>query len=652
MREEISGLDLIALERELKVLEGGRLDKIYQRGRELIVHFYVPGDKKYRLFLSSGKVFLSKYKRDVPEKPPNFCMFLRKYLSGKNVQKIRQKGFDRILEIHTEKYTLICELFGDGNFILVNKDMEILAALESREWKNRSIYKGEKYQYPEPALNPESLDPKSLSKIKKINKEIVRVLASEIGLGGTYAEEVLFRSSIEKDKNCQNLEEDELKEILDKIRGVISILKSGDLEPLVYYKNGEPQAVAPFRLKKYWNLEEEKYQSFSKAVDEFFTKREKAKVRKREEEKFQEKLGKLERMKEEQEEKLKGLKRAVEENKEKADMIYRNYSLIENLIDTLKKAQKKFDNDKILKKLEEEKDKGVPEAEAIEDLKINEQQVVIDIGKNIVIDFDMNVEKNAEKYYEKSKKSKKKIEGAEKSLKETKEKIKELKENKEDIDISKKFKDKEKAKKEKKWYEKFRWFFSSDNFLIIGGRGATTNDIIVKKYAEDKDVLFHADTRGAPFFVIKTQGEGSEEVPEGTIKEAAQASASYSSAWKKGLGNMDVYWIKPEQAVKVPGLPKGAFQIQGERTYLRNTEISAAVGAFKRENNLIAMGGPLSAVKSRCPHYVVLKNGKEKKSNVAKEVKDSLENSTQGKFDLDSIVRALPPDQCEIKEKH
>lgn len=653
MRDEISGLDLVALERELKVLEGGRIDKIYQKGRDLIIHFYVPGDKKYRFFLSSGRAFLTAYKRDMPEKPPNFCMFLRKHLSGRNVTKVRQKGFDRILEIHTEKYKLVCEVFGDGNFILVNKeDQEILAALETREWKDRSIYRGEEYKYPEPGLDIQDLDLERFSRIRNTEREVVRVLASEIGLGGTYAEEALYRSAIVKDKSSQKLRDEEIKDLFQEMKGIVSELQEGDLNPCIYYRDKKPVAVAPIELEKYEELEKKEFESFSTALDNYFTEREKARYREEREKKFKEKMDKLKRMKEEQERKLEGLKEAVDDNKEKADLIYRNYSLIEDLIETLKKAQKKFDDEELKERLEKEKERGVPEAEAIENLNLHEQQVVVDIGKNVVIDFDIGVEKNAEKYYEKSKSSRKKIEGAKDSLEDTKRKIENLKENKEDIDVSQKFKNKEEAKKKKKWYDKFRWFYSSDGYLVIGGRGATTNDMVIKKYAENNDMVFHADTRGAPFVVIKTEGEEPENVPESTIKEAAQAAASYSSAWKKGLGNIDVYWIKPDQTVKVPGLPKGSFQIQGDRNYRRSTEISASIGTYERGGTLVPMGGPTSAVNSKCDHYIILKKGRRKKSEVAKNIARYFKEKTSQSFDVDQILRALPPDECEIKEKH
>ncbi|EHK00788.1 RNA-binding protein, partial [Candidatus Haloredivivus sp. G17] len=101
------------------------MQKVYQRGEDLTIEIYVPGDEKKRLIIGTDKAFISKYKRDNPMKPPGFCMELRKHL-GK-VDRIEQKGFDRILVIESGDTKLICELFGRGNYILV-KENKIIGA--------------------------------------------------------------------------------------------------------------------------------------------------------------------------------------------------------------------------------------------------------------------------------------------------------------------------------------------------------------------------------------------------------------------------------------------------------------------------------------------------------------------------------------------
>src|SRR3989338_1378632 len=130
----------------------------------------------------------------------------------------------------------------------------------------------------------------------------------------------------------------------------------------------------------------------------------------------------------------------------------------------------------------------------------------------LTLDLTKSVEENASDYFEKAKKIKKKIKGAEDALKQHIRKLNELeaKQEKSDAEEAKKS---EVQQRKKEWYEKFRWFLSSDGFLVVGGRDATSNEVVVKKHMEKGDLVFHTDMAGSPFFIIKAEGK---DVPERT----------------------------------------------------------------------------------------------------------------------------------------
>ena len=159
--------------------------------------------------------------------------------------------------------------------------------------------------------------------------------------------------------------------------------------------------------------------------------------------------------------------------------------------------------------------------------------------------LDKSVEQNAEIYFEKAKKSKKKVKGAIEIVEKTKKKLKRL--QKKELELKQQQEKEQKPKRKKEWYEKFRWFHSSEGFLCIGGRDATTNEIVVKKHTDPTDLVFHTDIAGSPFFIIKTQGK---KPGKATIEETAQATASYSRAWKLGVASLDVFYVKPDQVTK------------------------------------------------------------------------------------------------------
>lgn len=655
MKDEIASMDLVALVQELQVLEAARIDKFYQRDNELIMHAYKPGDQKYRLLLTDGKAFFTDYKREMPDQPPSFCMYLRKHLAGEVIERVEQYDFDRVLEIHTDEYVLICELFRNGNFILVNKNQEILNAMTFGEASGgRVIEKGGQYEYPgddEFGLREDTLFE------DHADEDVVVMLATTVGLGGSWAEEVCARANIDKNTQVADLSDSQRDTVIETVNETFHTLKNGPLDPRVYYEEDEdgeiPVAAMPIPFVTYpaGDYETRSFDSFSQALDTYFTEKEKAQYRRRKTKAYREKKEELEHRLDQQHRKVDGMEVAIEENKEKGDLIYEHYSVVEDVIDSIRTAQKQHSNTEIEDRLNSEKAKGIPEAEAIERLDLDQREVVLDLGEEVRIDVTEDVERNAEYYYEKSKKSKKKLEGVKKAIQNTEKQLEQLEET--DVDVEAAFENKAKKKAKKEWYEKFRWFFSSDGFLVIGGRDTTTNDMLVKKYMDDHDVYVHAEFTGAPSVVIKTEGE---DVPESTLQEAGMFAVTFARSWQAGVTSEDAYWVNPDQVTQEPEsgefLPKGSFVIRGDRTYLRNLPVKAAVGAYDRDGDLVAMGGPVDAVEKNCDHYVVLRQGDTKPSDVAKQIQRHLKDATDGDFDLDRIIQALPPGKTAIEEKH
>lgn len=254
----------------------------------------------------------------------------------------------------------------------------------------------------------------------------------------------------------------------------------------------------------------------------------------------------------------------------------------------------------------------------------------------IRLDVRKSVEENAAAYFEASKKAKKKIEGAQAAVEKVKLQLQSLL-DKQRLETEDKGTDE--IKRERKWFEKFRWFISSEGFLCVGGRDATTNEIVVKKHAEKGDIVFHTEMSGSPFFVVKAEGK---EVGKETLEEVATATASFSRAWKLKLSNAEVFYVNPAQLSKTPKageyLEKGAFVVSGKATKMV-AEIKLAVGVT--EDNAV-MCGPVSAVKKNCGKYIVIMPGDIKSSDIARKVKKTLGG------EIDDIVRVLPSGGCRI----
>jgi predicted ribosome quality control (RQC) complex YloA/Tae2 family protein len=128
------------------------------------------------------------------------------------------------------------------------------------------------------------------------------------------------------------------------------------------------------------------------------------------------------------------------------------------------------------------------------------------------------------------------------------------------------------AQRKKEWFEKFLFFSTSGGFLALAGREAKQNELLYSRHLQEGDLFFHADLQGAPAVVLKN-GEKAEEKD---LLETAQFAACFSSAWKRGLHNVDVYAVAAKNVDKrAQGefLGQGAFMIRGDRKWFRNVAL-------------------------------------------------------------------------------
>lgn len=254
--------------------------------------------------------------------------------------------------------------------------------------------------------------------------------------------------------------------------------------------------------------------------------------------------------------------------------------------------------------------------------------------------LDKTIEQNAGLYFENAKKFKRKVEGAKQAISLYSQKLKDLEKKKQaekDEYDEKLIVDKP---VNKEWYEKFRWFLSSEGFLVIGGRDATTNEIIIKKHADKNDIVFHTDIAGSPFFLVKTGGKS---VGDTTLREVADATVTFSRVFKLGMLSTPVFYVNPDQITKEANsgeyLTKGAFVIRGKTNYIEN-HINVAVG--KLEDGRL-MVGPIGAIKAHCKEFLIIERGHLKPSELAKKIRAKLGGQ------IDSIIRALPTGEMNIK---
>ncbi len=289
------------------------------------------------LILTPNSPYLSNYSIQARHGKSNFAISLKKELYNKKIRTIEQYEFDRVCVIKLIEHLLVLELMGEGNMILLNEEGTIISCLKNESWTDRTTKKGEKYQFPKArAQNPLKYDKKSIiDAFKESKKDSIRTLISNLSISPLAAEEVFYKTKIDKKKPAVELKETELSKILEETKKLYTINEK-NLKPVKY-----KEFVYPFKLN---HLEEtpEKIDSISAYIDEQLSKD--ASVSKhllKEENQSKEKLSGLEFQKKQQEEARKKFEKGIEENKKKAEVIYEHYSELEELKNAVLIAMKK-----------------------------------------------------------------------------------------------------------------------------------------------------------------------------------------------------------------------------------------------------------------------------------------------------------------------
>jgi predicted ribosome quality control (RQC) complex YloA/Tae2 family protein len=574
-----SSFDVYEMVEELQDIVGMRVNTVYQIGHDIRIKLFGKGRKD--LVITNEAFYITRYPRNAPQTPTGFAMQIRKYVKGTFLYQVNQVNFDRIVEFHFGYndeilYTIVGELFGKGNIILRDQN-EIIGVLRKEKWRDRILYPHQPYKYPPSRL---SIDI-PFEEFVKLTIKTEKDLAVTFNFGKLYAREIFLRSESGSAKD--------LYEAIHSFEKKATIVNTD---------------VVPYDLLVYREYEKQYFPTFTEAVDEFYKPV------------IQEVETEEDRILQSQKEALKEFEARKEESTKCGNLIYENYGLVQDILQTLLDARKKYEWEDIIETIKESTNES---AQKILTIDYRNRKVIIDLGIPVVFDLKKNINENAAFYYEMAKKMDKKITGAKKAMKKLK--LREKKKPKLEIKVLRK----------REWYEKFHWCFSSEGFLILGGRDVKTNEVLVKKYMEPQDIYVHADIQGAPSVIIKMGKSASDK----TIEEACMVAAAFSRAWNH-FGSLECYWVNPDQVTKSPPsgeyLTPGAFFISGSKNVVK-VQLELVLGVHEGK----IMAGPESAVRAHTASYVRIGFGDEKKERLAKHISKLLEYS-----DIDEIVRALP----------
>ncbi|WP_144900827.1 ribosome rescue protein RqcH [Halobellus captivus] len=703
-KRELTSVDLAALVTELNRYEGAKVDKAYLYGDDMLRFRMRDFDRgRMELFLEVGDVkraHLVDPERvpDAPGRPPNFAMMLRNRLSGADFVGVEQFEFDRILIFEfargDENTKIVVELFGQGNVAVLDEAGEVVQSLETVRLKSRTVAPGAQYEFPSSRLNPLTVSYEALARnMDDSDTDVVRTLATQLNLGGLYAEEICTRAGVEKTTSIEEAGDDEYRALHGAIEELRTRLRSGDFDPRVYTDDdGDVVDATPFPLEEHdrRGLDSEACETFNDALDEYFFRVrfddgddvEDAGSSRPD---FEEEIEKKKRIIDQQEGAIEGFEQRAETERRRAELLYANYDLVDEVLSTVRETREaSVPWDEIRETLEAGAERGIPAAEAVVDVDGAEGTVTIELdGTRVEVVVDTGVEKNADRLYTEAKRIEEKKEGALTAIENTRNELEAVKTRRDEWeaedegdgddgpDGDEEFEDRDWLSMEsipirssEEWYERFRWFHTSDGFLVIGGRNADQNEEIVTKYLNKHDLFFHTQAHGGPVTIVKATGpsEPSEavEFPDSTKEEAAQFAVSYSSIWKQGRYAGEAYMVTPDQVSKTPEsgeyIEKGSFVIRGDRTYFRDVAAEVAIG-IQCEGETRVIGGPPSAIEDRVATSITVRPGRYAQNDAAK----MLYREFRGRFEdqkflrkiatPDKIQEFLPPGGSELVEE-
>lgn len=550
---------------------------------------------------------------------------LRSDLLRLRVFKIEQVGRDRVARITFEgfdrKFVLVAEFFGGGNIILCSEEMKILALLHSLEVRHRTLRVGADYvPPPQSGLDIFNLTQEQIGAIAKAEAGCSRWIGKNLGLPSRYAEEMLRRAHVDPAAPCGELTEQECAAIFHAVRSVADKVCSGEHDPVII-RDGEPVA-SPIKIQD--GKESEEAPSFAKALDAVFTEKMLEEARRSKTAPDDQKIAQLKNQLEEQ-------SRAIDMVQERALLISGAARLLQQL------AAEGFAS------LHSAKDRLEAAGAAL--LAEKGSTILKILDQKIRVDDDASLYATASVLFDEAKKQAGAVPSIEKQKRRTEHDLSRLQNREQHVRQSVGSSEIRK----KNWFERYRWFVTSDGKLAIGGRDSSSNSSIIRKHVGQDDRVFHAEIFGSPFFVLK---DCPEDLPA-SLSEVAYATVCFSRAWREAMYGMSAYWVYPPQVKKAAPtgqfLPRGSFSIDGRRNFIRVPSLKLCIGVLKRDGAYLLQCGPAGSAGSLLWHAVIEPGGSES-SNTAKRLRAEFIriNEVSSTFTVDDFLRVLPAGKSHI----
>lgn len=655
VRLELSGIELrsLILEINSKITSGYYLSSVAAVTRDsFLFRMHHSMEPDITLMISVRGIWLTRYKfKQLGES--ELIDTIKSEVERAKIGCIRQSGTERIVTVRFSHVDgkiriIVVELFGIGNIILCDEKLQILAILNPIHVRHRVLRIGYQY-FPPPARGIDVLDI-TLEQLQAMRNSIhdkdlsvLRWLGRNISIPKKFVEGIVMRAGISATTVGQ-LSQHDISKIYSVIKEIVAYINSGSQQSLLILGDDGKALDAVAFPNIYTPIAKtmRTTQSFMEAVDEVLAND------------IVEKHSNLKTI--EIDKRISILQHDLEEqNKAKEEVISKARAIRKIAHDLMviytERITNTFDEDS-MKEFLAASSARISIKKGIKYLEV--------LGERIPL-AESSLAKISSLLFGRAKELERGSASIEEANTRLYAELNKLK-NK-TIAIQDKTVIKEQIVKE--WYERYRWFTTSEGLLAIGGRDASSNSAIIRKHLTENDIVFHAEIYGSPFFILKDVKKVIS--VSASMIELAQATVSFSRAWKDGLFSADAYWVEPGQIKKgAPAgqfLPKGSFIIEGRRNYIKGIEVSLAVGLVWSHSRYAIVCGPPNAIRKQSTIYTRLVPGGNDANTISKKIKTELvraaytntavDNNVQladfiKSISIDEFIRAIPTGNSKI----
>jgi len=296
----LDAITLTALKNELsETLIGARIDRVQQSESDMLILSVRRLNFSGKLLICAGsgasRVHFTSERFENPDRPPMFCMLMRKHIEGARIAGITQPPMERLLDVELDapdalgdfhKKHLIIELMGRySNIVLTDAEGIIVGCLRhvgSAMKEGRMVLPGMIYRFPEQAGKTD-ISAVSAEKIEEmitaagLDKTAERaVLDAFMGFSPLLSREVAFRAYGETDiRMFEAAAMDRGQALLRELLSIKETVGAGDFSPFIIRDtNGVPKDLTCIQINQYEEkLHCEKLSTFSELLDEYYTKR-------------------------------------------------------------------------------------------------------------------------------------------------------------------------------------------------------------------------------------------------------------------------------------------------------------------------------------------------------------------------------------------